>query len=137
MMHARHSRRLQAFTLLEVITVAAMLGVVLGIAAQMLASVRLQAQAAEHQAIVMRTVENCLERLTTLPWQELQTGQITSSLLPAEFRSRWPEAELAGEVAISDDPVLAKQITLSLSLSSLPRARVTRLTTWVYRNPQR
>ena len=136
MIFPRHPRRSPAFTLLEVIVVSGLLAAVLGIAAQMLATVRRQAQAADHQAIAMRTLENGLEQLTSLPGQELEASEITSDLLSEQFRNHWPQAKLVGDVRATDQPLPAKQITLELTLSSLPRARAARLTTWTYRNPR-
>jgi prepilin-type N-terminal cleavage/methylation domain-containing protein len=127
------TRRRRAFTLMEVIAVTAMLGVVLGLTAQVLGAVNRHAQAAEHQAIALRTLENCLERITNLPWEDLEPAAIEATLLPGDLRSRWPKAKLTGAVKIVEGPLEAKQITLRLSLTGASRSRAARLTTWVYR----
>jgi prepilin-type N-terminal cleavage/methylation domain-containing protein len=128
--------RRRAFTLLEVVAVTALLGTVLGMAVQMLGVVNRHVHAAEHQAIALRTVENCLERMASLPWDELKTAAIQPALLPDDIVALWPQAKLSGEVTVLDEPLVAKRITLRLSLSEAPRARVARLTTWVYRQPR-
>jgi len=129
-------RRARAFTLVEVIAVTAMLGVVLGLTAQVLGTVNRHAQAAQHQAIALRTLENCLERITNLPWEDLEPAAIEAARLPDDVRGRWPKAKLTGGVKLVERPLEAKQITLRLSLTGAPRSRAARLTTWVYRTPR-
>ena len=126
----------RAFTLVEVIAVTAMLGIVLALSAQVLGAVTRYARAAEHHAVALRTLENCLEQITNLPWDELEPAAIETMSLPDDLRSCWPQAQLEGEVKLADGPLQGKQITLRLSLTGAPRSREARLTAWVYRTPR-
>lgn len=124
------------FTLLEVVLAATMLAVLFSIAGQLIVQLKRQTRLAEQHALALRTVENSMEELTALPWDEVDDDSIAALTLPAAVRDRWPEAALTGSVVASSDPVEAKRISLRLSLAPEARARSASLTTWIYRRPR-
>lgn len=128
-------RRRRGFTFLEVIVATAMLAVLLAMVGQLIVLTKRHAVAAEQQTIALRAVENCLEQITNLPWEEINDASIASLKLSEDVHERWPQAKFTGAVTSSAEPVAAKQISLELSLSPAGRTPSARLTTWVYRRP--
>ena len=131
--HARYG----GFTFLEVVIATAMLSVLLATVGQLVVLVKRNARAAEHHAIALRSVENCLEEITNLPWDEIDDVAISTVQLSDEAQRRWPRAKLAGSVSSSSEPVEAKKISLRLSPNPDVRAPSVALTTWVYRASRR
>jgi prepilin-type N-terminal cleavage/methylation domain-containing protein len=128
--------RRAGFSLLEVILAAAMLAVLFSIAGQMIVNMKRQTRLAERHSLARRTIENSMEELTATPWENIDDAAIAALPLPAAVRQRWPDAALMGSVTPSSDPVEAKRISLSLSLSPEARTRPASLTTWIYRIPR-
>ena len=128
--------RRAAFSLLEVILAAAMLAVLFSIAGQMIVNMKRQTRLAERHSLALRTIENSMEELTATPWDKIDDAAIAALPLPEAVRRRWPDATLTGSVTPSSDPVEAKRISLSLSLSPEARSRPATLTTWIYRRPR-
>ena len=124
------------FTFLEVLLAAAMLAVLFSVVGQLIVNMKRQTRLVEHQALALITIENSMENLTALPWDEIDDATIATLPLPAGVLDRWPDAKLTGSVTSSSDPVEAKRIALSLSLSPESRTRPTSLTTWIYRRPR-
>lgn len=131
----RHRR--SGFTFLEVVIATAMLAVLLAMAGQLVVLVKRHARTAEQQATAWRTAENCLEKITILPWDEIDDEKIAAMQLPKSVRQSWPQATLSGSVELSSEPLEAKQVSLRLSLNPDSRAPLVKLTTWVYRVPSR
>ena len=131
--HARH----WGFTFVEVVIATAMLSVLLATVGQLVVLVKRNARAAEHHAIALQTLENCLEEITNMPWDEIDDTSISSMQLSDEVRRRWPQAKLAGKVTSSSEPAEAKKVSLRLSPNPDVRAPSVALTTWVYRAPGR
>jgi hypothetical protein len=129
------SRR--AFTFIEVIASGAMLAVLLATVGQLIVSIKRNNRAVEHRAMALCTLENSMEEICNLPWHQIDDDAIASVELPKDMQQRWPQAKLAGDVVSSTDPLDAKRISLRLSLGAEPRPHATRLTTWVYRMPNR
>ncbi|MBA3480388.1 MAG: type II secretion system protein [Pirellulales bacterium] len=124
------------FTFLEVILAAAMLAVLFAITGQLIVNMKRQTRLAERHSLALRTIENSMEELTAMPWDKLDDATIAALELPAAVRDRWPDAALAGSVTASSDPVEAKRISLTLSLSPEARTRPASLTTWIFRRPR-
>jgi type II secretory pathway pseudopilin PulG len=126
----------QAFTFLEVLLAAAMIAVLCSVAGQLMVNMKRQTRLTEQQALALRTIDNSMEQLTALPWEEINDDAIAALQLPAAVQDRWPSAALTGKLTTSTDPVEAKRISLSLTLAPDARARPASLTTWIYRRPR-
>lgn len=132
----RHSRH-RGFTFIEVVIATAMLAVLLAMIGQLVVLVKRHARTAEQHATALRIVENCLDEIANLPWDEINDERIASMTFSKGVRERWPQAELSGNVDSSSDPVEAKRVSLSLAMNPDSRAPSAKLTTWVYRTPNR
>jgi hypothetical protein len=112
-----------------------MLAVLLATVGQLIVSIKRNNRALEHHAVAMRTVENCLEEICNLPWDEIDSDAVASMKLSDNLLRLWPEAKVTGNVELLTEPLQAKRLALRLSLSDNPRAKAARLTTWIYREP--
>jgi prepilin-type N-terminal cleavage/methylation domain-containing protein len=126
----------RGFTFVEVLAASAMLTVLLATVAQLVVLVKRHSRAAEHYALAERAVENCLEEITQLPWDDITDDRLAGWELPREVKTRWPQAQLTGAVTLSSEPVDAKRISLELDLRPDARDRVAKLSAWVYRDPR-
>lgn len=135
-MNALCRSRRSGFTFAEVLIAVAMLAVLLSLAGQMLFQARRNSRIAEQRALALRTVENCLEKLTAQPWEQVSDETIAQLKLPASLISRWPDAKLSGDVKEQAEPASAKRVSLQLQLTPNQPALAAKLTTWIFRAPQ-
>jgi prepilin-type N-terminal cleavage/methylation domain-containing protein len=129
---ARPERR-RGFTFVEILAASAMLAVLLGLMAQIMAQSKRQVAAIERNAKALVVLENAMELATALPWDDVDDELAAKLPIADDLTQRWPGAELACKVTESSDPVPSKQITLTLRTSAA--ARPATLTTWIYRTP--
>jgi prepilin-type N-terminal cleavage/methylation domain-containing protein len=128
--------RRAAFTLMELAVTTALLAVLLSFITQSMAAVERHVRRTDERAELLRTVENLMEEITLGGWNEIDDERIAALMLPEHVRSRWPSAQLAGEVVDEAEPAVGKRVTLSLRRSADPRERPVSLTTWVYQAPE-
>jgi type II secretory pathway pseudopilin PulG len=126
--------RVGGFTILELVAGAAMLAVLMAIIGQLVAQMNRQSAVAERRQYALTTIENVMEQLTARPWSEISDDAVSEFDLPAELTKRWPAAALSGNVVETSETLVAKQISLKLTLSSDGRERPLSLTTWIYRS---
>jgi len=124
--------RRDAFTLVELAVTTALLAVLLSFITQSMAAVERHVRRTDERAELLRAVENLMEEVTLADWDEIDDERIAALVLPEHVRSRWPSAQLTGEVVDEAEPVAGKRVTLSLRRSPGPRERPVSLTTWVY-----
>lgn len=123
------------FTVLEVVFSTAMLAVLVSLIGQTVVLMNRQTQLAEHHALALQTVENLMEELTALSWDQINEEAVADLTMPASMRGRWPKAALSGRITTTLEPVEAKQLSLRLSLAPDSPTRSAALTTWIYRDP--
>jgi Tfp pilus assembly protein PilV len=123
------------FTVLEVVFSTAMLAVLVSLIGQTVVLMNRQTQLAEHHALALQTVENLMEELTALSWDQINDDTVAKLTMPASVRARWPKVALSGSITATLEPLEAKQISLRLSLSPDSPTRSAALTTWIYRDP--
>jgi prepilin-type N-terminal cleavage/methylation domain-containing protein len=128
--------RRDAFTLVELAVTTALLAVLISFITQSMATIERHLRRTDERAQLLRTVENLMEEVTLGAWDEIDDRRIAALTLPEHVRSRWPNAQLKGEVVNEAEPVAGKRVTLSLRRSSGSRERPVSLTTWVYQAPE-
>jgi hypothetical protein len=125
----------RGFTIVEAVTGAAMLGMLLAVCLQLMGAVAAQRRTVDQRQWATVELGNVLERITARPWAEL-TPQAVAGQQPAEtIRNRLPGAELKIEISTPAAEPDAKRIVVSLrwrdrSGDFLPPLTVT---TWKYR----
>ena len=123
------------FTFLEVILAAAMLAVLFSIAGQLIVNMKRQTRLVERHSLALHDRELDGRASRNAVGQDRRRGN--RSFAAARRGARcWPDAALTGSVTPSSDPVEAKRISLSLSLSPEARTHPASLTTWIYRRPR-
>ena len=118
------SRNRRGSLLIEICASAALLATLLTLTATALVKLRQHVAQTADDAHAMLQLENSLEQITAQPWEAIADDGELAAALQNEFNG----AQLRVEVVESDDPLPAKQVTLSLL-----RSRPLRLTTWVHR----
>ena len=111
------------------------LGIIMTITVQLLGLISAQRRRADHRQIALAEVENALDRVTSLPWDQVDEARLASRDLDNGIKSRLPEGTLAVIVRPVDGPPVGKRVTVEArwrTRSGLPDAPV-RLVGWVYR----
>ncbi len=129
-------RRREAFSLLELTVVAALLAVLLSIITQTLGALERNMRRTDDRARAVRCVENLMEQFTLGAWDDINDRGIRELVLPEELQQRWPRAKLTGEVVAESEPVAGKRVTLRLDRGTAARNRAVTLTAWVYQAPE-
>jgi hypothetical protein len=125
----------RGFTVLEVSVSGALLAVLMVITAQMLSWVLGERRAAERRLWATAEVENVMDRLSAVPWDELTSQRVGAEQLSAQAAAVLPEGKFHVEIAAETDSPEAKRIDLVLEWQRRPSewAAPVRLSAWRYR----
>lgn len=122
--------------MVELLACGALLGVVLSTAIPALRWIVRQRKFSEERQAALLEVENLMERVTTLDWNELTTERAEDFHLSAPLAERLSEPRLAITVDADPDAAAAKIVRINLTWEHAPQrpAPPVRLAAWVYRN---
>mgnify|MGYP001428761443 CR=1 FL=1 len=134
-MHDRDKTR-RGMTMIEIIAAAAILGVMLASAVQVIRVLETQRRTADRRALALETTQSLLEQLGNTPWDQLTPSANAALTIPEAVSVYLPSAKAVATVVEQQDPVPSKRIAVELQWnapSGLPVAPI-RLTTWVFEN---
>lgn len=121
------------FTLFELVITSLLLSALIVSAIPALSWAAKQRREVERRQAGLEFLENQLERLTALSFDELTPERAGAVKIPEAFRDRWPEATLSARV-IDEPEERAKRINLELRWQEQrggPTVPI-RLTAWIY-----
>jgi Tfp pilus assembly protein PilE len=121
--------------MVELLACGALLGVVLSTAIPTLRWAIHQRKFTDEREVAMLEVDNLMERVTALDWNELTTERAGEFRLSAAVAAQLPESRLAIAVEPDADDASAKIVRINLTWddAALRPAPPVRLTAWVYR----
>ncbi len=123
------------FTLLEASVAGVLLVVLMVIAAQLIGWVLSERRASERRHWATVEAENVMERLSSVPWNELTSVRAAAERLSPQAGTVLPAGELKTKIADEPDSPDAKRIDIEVRWERRPheQAAPVRLTAWVYR----
>jgi hypothetical protein len=126
------TRRLCAFTLLEVILAAAMLAMLLTASVQMLRALSVSQRASQRRTIAIEAVEAVSDQIANIPWLELSPKAAEKVTVPESLRGFLPGAMLSVSINDAAKPA-SKRIQVELTWNG-PDGVVApvRTTSWVF-----
>ncbi|MBI3862957.1 MAG: hypothetical protein HY290_13785 [Planctomycetia bacterium] len=121
--------------LVELLVCGALLGVVITATIPTLRRIVRQRKVTEQRQAAVLEVDNLMERLTAIDWDELTPERAAEFELSPAIGELFPEPRLGIAVAVDPDDGAAKQVRISLSWqeASGVSAAPVRLSAWVYR----
>ncbi len=123
-------------TILELVIAGALLGTLLIVCLKMLGAVADWRRESDRRQLALFEVANVMERIASLPWDELTPEAVTAVRLPDNIRQRLPGAEL--KIEVSDSPPERKPPSKRIVVSIRRRDRAGRMlppvgiATWRY-----
>jgi prepilin-type N-terminal cleavage/methylation domain-containing protein len=124
--------RRRGFTLAEVLVAAVVLGAALAVTVQLSGGLRTKQREAHRRACALAEANNCLQRLTATPWNELTPERAAECRLSAHAAAQLPGGELKIDIATEDE---TKRILVAVrwrDAADRPVAPL-RLAAWVHR----
>lgn len=127
--------RFRGFTLPEVLVASVVLGVALTVSVQVTAALRHQQREAQHRLCALAEADNCLQRLTVTPWDELTPEHAAEYRLSETAARQLSGGALKIDIAADDADLAAKRIQVEVQWQDVRGHRVAplRLAAWVYR----
>lgn len=128
-----HTRR-RAFTLVEIVVCALMLGIAMSVTLHILTWVAAERRAIEQRACAVREVANIMERITARPWSELTPDTLKGVTLSDSTRAALPGAELTIDVENESPTPVSRRLAVRLRWrgASGNFERPVRLSAWAY-----
>jgi hypothetical protein len=122
--------------LIEILACGALLGVALTTVVPTLRWVLLQRKLTDQREAAMLEVDNLMERVTAVDWDDLTTDRVATFHLSDAIAAQLPESRLAITVEPDPDEAVAKIVRIDLTWDFGPGrpAPPVRLATWVYRH---
>lgn len=138
--HGRHVRAARGsgccagFTVTECLVSIVLLGAVMLTLGPVYARFGDQQRASLQREFALQEIQNALEELTSLPYDEIDASAVAPNNLTSDARSLLRDASLEAIVVEEDSPRPGKRITLLLSWRdrSGDHVRPVALSTWVY-----
>jgi prepilin-type N-terminal cleavage/methylation domain-containing protein len=130
----RPRRPSHGFTLLEVTVAAAVLVVLASMCVQVYGAMAVQRRSLARRALAVQTVQNHLEHIDSLPWDEVSDETASAITLPEHLLTQLPGANIAADVTTEAGPVASKRVSIELSWTGHngQPARPVRLMLWVF-----
>ncbi|MBN2475804.1 MAG: hypothetical protein JXB62_14425 [Pirellulales bacterium] len=122
-------------TLLEVVTAGALLAAVMLLCLQLTAATATGNRALDHRLAAIREAANLMERLATIPWDDLTPQTVQDAQLGEAARDALPGATVQVDLTTGEDQPAAKRIAVVIGWherAGQPVAPV-RLVAWRYR----
>jgi prepilin-type N-terminal cleavage/methylation domain-containing protein len=120
------------FTFAELTVALAILGMVIVVAAQLLAAAAVQRRGVERRSLALLEAANLMERIAAVPFDELDSTRVEQYALSARTQSCLPESQLSIHVQSKEEgEIRFKMVTVEIGwLSSGQPARPVQLTAW-------
>lgn len=140
-MHYPDPMNRRGMTILELVIAGALLGTLLIVCLKMLGAVGDWRHVADSRQLALFEVANVMERIASLPWDELTPEAAADVRLPDNIRRRLTGAEL--KIEVSDSPPERKPSSKRITVSIRWRDRAGRMlppvgiTTWRYLGTER
>jgi Tfp pilus assembly protein PilV len=103
----------RAFTMVEVTVTALMLAIAMTLTLKLLGWVIAERRALDRRTVAIQEVANQMERVSAIPWNDLDSNAVAKSTLSPSARDSLPGAELALDVDAKSSAD-AKRITIAL-----------------------
>jgi prepilin-type N-terminal cleavage/methylation domain-containing protein len=125
----------RGFTLPELLVASVVLGVALTASVQVTGALRTQQREARHRLCALAEAENCLQRLTATPWEQLTPQHAAEHRLSETAARQLPGGELKIDIAAEDGEPPARRIQVQVHWRNVRGHEIAplRLTAWVYR----
>ncbi len=128
----------RGFAILEVIVACGLLAVLLALSVQILSLMAVERRHVEHRAIALAEAANIAERVSTMPFDEIDEARLAEIDLSPEVRKLLPDAQATLDVAEETGPVPGKRVRVEIVWTGAGGRRESpvRLTHWAWSGKQ-